>query len=90
MFDMARHVEAQRLLEQIEAVEDQLLPNELEMVRSLKAKYAEPNHSDFDDVVVLEVVLRNVEIRKGYRIDARKDAPRNYDLDRKSGSDGDS
>ena len=38
MVNLARHVEAQRLLEAIAAVEDQLLPNELEMVHHLRAK----------------------------------------------------
>ena len=90
MVNLARHVEAQRLLEEIAAVEDQLLPNELEMVHHLRAKYGEPGVTDFDDVTVLEVVLRNVEIRKGYRIDARKDAGRVYELARKDGNGEDS
>lgn len=85
MVNLARHAEAQRLLEQIAAVEEQLLPNELEMVHHLRAKYGEPGVNDFDDVTVLEVILRNVEIRKGYRIDAKRDAPRAYDLERKEG-----
>ena len=89
MVNLARHVEAQRLLEQIAAVEDRLLPNELEMVHHLRAKYGEPGVTDFDDVPVLEVILRNVEIRKGYRIDPRKDAARVYELARK-GEDGES
>ena len=84
MFNMTRHIEVQRLLERIAAVEDQLLPNELEMVRSLKAKYDDPGPNDFDDTTVLEVILRNVEIRKGYRIDAKRDAPRSYELERKA------
>ena len=83
MFDMARHVEVMSLLEKLQAVEDQLLPNELEMVRSLRAKYAEPGHNDFDDVTCLEVILRNVEVRKGYRIDPKRDGGRVIDMPRK-------
>lgn len=83
MFDMARHVEVMSLLEKLQAVEDQLLPNELEMLRSLRAKYAEPGHNDFDDVTCLEVILRNVEVRKGYRIDAKRDGGRVIDMPRK-------
>ena len=83
MVNLARHVEAQRLLERLAAVEDALLPNELEMVRHLRAKYAEPGVTDFDDVTVLEVILRNVEIRKGYGMDPKTDGGRVYELERK-------
>lgn len=83
MFDMARHVEIKRLLEQLAEVEDKLLPNELEMVRSLAAKYDEPGHGDFDDVTCLEVILRNVEVRKGFNMDPKRDAGRVIDMPRK-------
>ena len=83
MFDMARHVEIKRLLEQLAEVEDKLLPNELEMVHSLAAKYDEPGHGDFDDVTCLEVILRNVEVRKGFKFDTKRDAGRVIDMPRK-------
>ena len=34
------------------------------------------------DVTALEVILRNVEVRKGYRIDVKKDPARVIDLPR--------
>ncbi len=74
MFDMAAYVEVRRLLDALGAIEARLMPNELEMLRSLKAKYAEPSSPDPFDVTSLEVMLRNVEIRKGYRFDPGKDA----------------
>ena len=83
MTNLTRMAEVQRLLDRLETLEDKLLPNELEMVRSLRAKYDDPGITDFDDAIVLDVILRNIEIRKGYRIDARADALRRYDLERR-------
>ena len=55
------------------------------MVRSLKAKYAEPLSPDPFDVTCLEVMRRNVEIRKGYRFDPKRDGGRVIDLPRSGG-----
>lgn len=87
MFNLARHAEVTRLLDALEARIEELTPNELELYRTLRAKYASPDHSDFDDVTCLEVMLRNVDIRKGYNMDPRKDPGRTIDLPRKR-SDG--
>ena len=38
MFDMTGYAELKRLLTKVEEIEDKLMPNELEMLRSLKAK----------------------------------------------------
>ncbi len=86
MFDMAAYVEVKRLLDALGAIEARLMPNELEMLRSLKAKYAEPSSPDPFDVTSIEVMLRNVEIRKGYRFDPGKDAGRVIDLPRTRGT----
>ena len=67
MTNLARHAAVTELLERLERLEDRLLPNEREMVAHLRLKYAEPGVSDFDDAQCLEVILRNVEIRKGYQ-----------------------
>ena len=85
MFDMAAYVEVRRLLDALGAIEARLMPNELEMLRSLEAKYAEPSSPDPFDVTSLEVMLRNVDIRKGYRIDPEKDAGRIIELPRTRG-----
>ena len=47
MINLVSHAEAQRLLDQVAAVEDELTPNELELYRSLKVKYGEPGVSHF-------------------------------------------
>ncbi len=86
MFDMAAYVEVRRLLDALGAIEARLMPNELEMLRSLKAKYAEPSSPDPFDVTSIEVMLRNVEIRKGYRFEPGKDAGRVIDLPRTGGT----
>ena len=82
MFNITDYAELLRLLEEAEAVEEGLMPNELEMLRSLKTKYAEPSSVDPFDATALNVILRNVEIRKGYHFDPKKDAGRVIDLPR--------
>ena len=82
MFNITEYSELLRLLEETEAVERALMPNELEMLRSLKAKYDEPMSVDPFDVTALNVLLRNVEVRKSYRFDPKKDAGRVIDLPR--------
>ncbi len=80
MFDMTGYVELKRLLTKVEAIEEKLMPNELEMPRSLLAKYVEPLNPDPYDVTSLNVMLRNVEIRKGYRFDPKRDGGRVINL----------
>ena len=80
MFNMAGYAEVKRLLGELQAVENKLMPNELEMLRSLKVKYTEPLTPDPFDQTSLNVMLRNVEIRKGYRIEPRKDGGRIINL----------
>ena len=82
MFDIAKVAEVQRLLEELSPLEDKLMPNELEMVHHLKAKYAELAHTDFDDVRCLEVILRNVKVRQGFDFDVKKDAGRTIEVGR--------
>ncbi len=83
---MAAYVEVRRLLDALGAIEARLMPNELEILRSLKAKYTEPSSPDPFDVTSLVVMLRNVEIRKGYRFDPGKDAGRVIELPRTRGT----
>ncbi len=83
MFHIKGYVELKRLLTQLEAIEEKLMPNELEMLRSLLAKYVEPLNPDPFDVTSLNVMLRNVEIRKGYRFDPKKDGGRVINFPRK-------
>ena len=75
MFDMARHLRVIALLDEINAVEDRLIANEREMVAHLREKYADPGHSDGNDAAVLEIILRNVEIRRGFEIDPKTHTP---------------
>jgi len=82
MVKLAAYTEFKSALEQAVEAEDALLPNELEMLRSLVAKYGEPLDLDPFDVTALEVILRNVEARKGFDIDVKKDAGRVIDLPR--------
>ncbi len=83
MFDMTGYVELKRLLTKVEVIEEKLMPNELEMLRSLQARYVEPLNPDPFDVISLNVMLRNVEIRKDYRFDPRRDGGRVINLPRR-------
>ena len=87
MFDMVDFAVVKRLIEEVEALEDRLTGNELELYRSIKARYEDPAPGSFDDKVCLEVILRNVKIREGYRLKPEDTAGRVIDLPRKSGAD---
>jgi hypothetical protein len=85
MVNLANHAEVVKLLAEAEALAADLTPNEQEMLSHLKSKYAAPDHGDFDDRICLEVMLRNVSIRKGYAIDPKSDAARVIDVTRTRG-----
>ena len=80
MFDMTAYAAFKNRLDELVAVEDKLMPNERETYRSLALKYAEPATPEATDVTCLDVILRNVEIRKGYDFDAKTDSGRVIDL----------
>ena len=82
MVELVAYVVLQRLIERAEGVEESLMPNEREMLHSLKSKYATPIDVDPFDATALEVILRNVQVRKGYDFDPRKDGGRVIDLPR--------
>ena len=83
MFNLTNYADVKRLLGELETLEDQLRPNELEMLHSLCDKYAEPIAIDPFDTTALSVMLRNIEVRKNYDFDLKKDAGRTIDLPRK-------
>lgn len=83
MFNLTDYADVKRLLGELAPLEDQLMPNELEMLHSLRDKYAEPITIDPFDAAALNVMLRNIEIRKGYRFDVKTDSGRVIDLPRK-------
>ena len=71
------------LLDRLAAVEEELTPNERELFRSLKAKYEAAEPGSFEDKTCLEVMLRNVEVRRGYGLDPQDTVGRIIDLPRK-------
>ena len=82
MVKLAAYAEIKTMLDRAAEVEDELLTNELEMLHSLTAKYSEPLNLDPFDVTAIEVILRNVGVRKGFSFDVKKDAARVIDLPR--------
>ena len=85
MVDLANHTQVVKLLAEAEALAADLTPNEQEMLSHLKWKYAVPDHGDFDDKICLEVMLRNVAIRKGYTMDPKVDTNRVIEVTRTRG-----
>ncbi len=83
MVNLTEHAEILELIEQVNAVADELTPNEREMFGHLKAKYDVPGQGTFDDKVCLEVLLRNVGIRKGYDMTPAEASTRVIDLPRR-------
>ncbi len=80
--NLVEHAEILDLLGQLDAIADALTSNEREMFAHLKAKYEMPGKSDFDDKICLEVMVRNVGIRKGLDMKPAE-ATRVIDLPRK-------
>ena len=85
MVNLAYHAQVLKLLAEVEAVAADLTPNELEMLSHLRSKYAAADHGDFDDKICLEVMLRNVAIRRGYTMDPKSDAARVIEVVRTRG-----
>ena len=82
MFNMAAYAQFKHLIDEVGEAGDSLMPNELETYRSLVMKYAEPLSPDPIDVTCLDVILRNIEIRRGYDFDPATDGGRVIDLPR--------
>ena len=76
MVNLVQRADVLNLIDQVDAVADRLIAGEREMLAHLKQKYAEPGPGAFDDKVCLEVMLRNVRIRAGYRFDPERDGGR--------------
>ena len=82
MFNMTLYVELQRLLDMVGEAEAKLSPREIETYLEVKAKYAEPTSPEATDITCLEVILRNIEIRKGFGVDPKRDTTRVIELER--------
>ena len=82
MVKLAAYAKFKTMLDRAAEIEDEFLPNELEMLHSLNAKYSEPLNLDPFDVTAIEVILRNVGVRKGFSLDVKKNAARVIDLPR--------
>ena len=80
MVNIIAYAALKRLLDEVGVSGEQLMPNELETYRSLAMKYAEPVNPDATDMACLEVILRNIEIRRGYDFDPATDGGRVIDL----------
>ncbi len=80
MFDMTAYAQLRVLLSELAKIEGKLMPNELEMFHSIQAKYTDPQTPDPFDSTALNVILRNVDVRKGHKIDTKKDTGRVINL----------
>ena len=89
MVKLIDYAEIQRLLDEIAPLQGELTANELELYRTLKTKYEEPVTGQFDDKLCLELLQRNVEIRRAHGLAPQDATARRIDLPR-HGQDGDS
>jgi len=80
--NLVEHTEILALLQELEGIADQLTPNEREMHAHLASKYETPTQGAFDDKICLEVMIRNVGIRRGMGLKPQH-ATRVVDLPRK-------
>ena len=87
MVDLVQFVEIKSLIDLVSARADELSPNERELFQTLVSRYEEPVDGTFDDRTCLEVMLRNMELRKGYGMKGRE-ATRRVDLPRKPDGGG--
>ncbi len=87
MVNLAHYAEIKTLLDRVTALADDLSANERELFHTLAARYDEPVTGSFEDKTCLEVMLRNVELRKGYGLKAQ-DATRRVELPRKPDTGG--
>jgi len=86
MVNLAHYAEIKTLLDRVGDCADELSPNERELFHTLAARYEEPVTGSFEDKTCLEVMLRNVALRKDYGLKAQ-DATRRVDLPRKPDTD---
>jgi len=80
--DLANRAQVLELLERCELQKDQLTSNEFEMFSQLKSKYKSSDEGSFDDKICLEVMLRNVGIRRSVNMD-KNEATRIIDVEKK-------
>jgi len=80
--DLANRAQVLELLESCELQKDQLTSNEFEMFSQLKSKYKSSDEGSFDDKICLEVMLRNVGIRRSVNMD-KNEATRIIDVEKK-------
>ena len=88
MVNLAHYAEIKGLLDEVAALAERLSPNEQELFHTLAQRYEEPVTGTFDDKVCLEVMLRNIAIRKGYGLDPKRDTGRTIELERRKGKKG--
>ena len=85
MLDLANRAQVLELLETCESQKDQLTANEFEMYSQLKSKYyavdEDSLNESFDDKICLEVMLRNIGIRKSLNMN-KNEATRVIDVDK--------
>ncbi len=71
------------LLSECAVIKEQFTANEYEMYSHIKEKYERESEESFDDKICLEVLLRNISIRKDLALD-KDDITRVIDVEKKS------
>ncbi len=83
MSELVDHEQVLHLLSECAAVKSQFTANEYEMYSHIKEKYEKQSDGSFDDKICLEVMLRNISIRKDLALD-KNDITRVINVEKKS------
>ena len=83
MLESEDRVHVLQLLSKCDAVKGHFTANEFEMYSHIKEKYDKKSEGAFDDKLCLEVMLRNISIRKDLSLD-KNEATRVIDVEKKS------
>ena len=79
MVNLAHYAAIKTLLDEVAGIAEELSPNERELFHTFEARYQELVTGNFEDKTCLEVMLRNVEVRRSYGMKA-SEATRQIDL----------
>jgi hypothetical protein len=69
-------------LSDLKEIEGDLMANELELCAVLRKKYAESIEAEEEDLLCLDLIKRNIGVRKSHRFDPRKDAKHDITFER--------
>lgn len=71
MVNLSHYAGIKTLLDEVSGIAEELSSNERELFHTLAARYTEVTTGSFEDKTCLEVMLRNVKVRRSYGLGKR-------------------